>query len=229
MGCQRKHPLHTSLGSLLLSCGILLSSVGWIQLHKSHRRPSFIVQCAWFQAATQLSWLPVLISVAPPSLRRKASTGIMLQIIEAHPNWPVYADVFKHHLHGLHLDAQYGQTQLCRHNYAAERTGRRLLWSLVNHTVVTDPTNRQPGFDLPRYAWSLMNHFRTGQGPCRTNLHEWGLVQSSACDCGQRQTMNHIVDLCPLTKFEGGLNLLHKADDDAVIWLASTMTAALAK
>ena len=27
--------------------------------------------------------------------------------------------------------------------------------------------------------------------------------------------MNHIVDTCPLTKFEGGLNLLHKADDDA--------------
>jgi len=28
--------------------------------------------------------------------------------------------------------------------------------------------------------------------------------------------MNHIVDTCPLTKFEGGLNLLHEADDDAV-------------
>ena len=143
MGCQRKHPLHTSLGSLLLSCGILLSSVGWIQLHKSHRRPSFIVQCAWFQAATQLSWLPVLISVAPPSLRRKASTGIMLQIIEAHPNWPVYADVFKHHLHGLHLDAQYGQTQLCRHNYAAERglvVGFCGHWSttLLLPTLLTD-------------------------------------------------------------------------------------------
>jgi len=33
----------------------------------------------------------------------------------------------------------------------------------------------------------------------------------------------------PLTKFEGGLNLLHEADDDAVIWLESTATAALAK
>jgi len=25
--------------------------------------------------------------------------------------------------------------------------------------------------------------------------------------------MNHIVDTCPLTNFEGGLNLLHEADD----------------
>ena len=41
--------------------------------------------------------------------------------------------------------------------------------------------------------------------------------------------MNHIVDAWPLTKFDGGLNLLHEAEDDAVIWLESTATAALAK
>ena len=33
--------------------------------------------------------------------------------------------------------------------------------------------------------------------------------------------MNHIVDTCPLTQFEGGLNQLHEADDDAVVWLES--------
>jgi len=41
--------------------------------------------------------------------------------------------------------------------------------------------------------------------------------------------MDHIVDTCPLTKFEGGLKLVHKADDDAVIWLESTATTALAE
>ena len=41
--------------------------------------------------------------------------------------------------------------------------------------------------------------------------------------------MNDIVDTCPLTKFEGGLNLLPEADDEAVIWLESTATEALAK
>jgi len=41
--------------------------------------------------------------------------------------------------------------------------------------------------------------------------------------------MNHIVDTCQLTKFEGGLNLLYETDDDAVTWLESTATAALAK
>jgi len=59
--------------------------------------------------------------------------------------------------------------------------------------------------------------------------------------------MNRIVDMCPLTKLEGGLNLLREADDhhhhhifvylkvdkrnsyDAVISLKSTATAAFAK
>ena len=101
--------------------------------------------------------------------------------------------------------------------------------SVVNDTFVTDPTFRQPGFDLPRHAWSLMNRFQTGQGPCHANLHKWGLAQSPSSDCGQRQTMNHVVDTCPLTKLEGELNVLHEVDDDAVIWLESTATAALAK
>ena len=41
--------------------------------------------------------------------------------------------------------------------------------------------------------------------------------------------MNHIVDTCPLTKLGGGLKLFYEADDDAVIWLDSTATTALAR
>ena len=118
----------------------------------------------------------------------------------------------------------------CR--YADTITQWREDWpsaSVVNHTIVTDPTIRRPDFDLRRHTWSLVNRFRTGQGPCRANLHKWGLAQSPSCDCGQRQTMNDIVDMCPSTKFQGGLSLLHEVDDDAVIWLESTETVALAK
>jgi len=59
------------------------------------------------------------------------------------------------------------------------------------------------------------NHFRTGQGLRHANMHKRGLAQSPSCDYGQRQTMNHIVDMCPLTKFEGRLNLLHEASGDS--------------
>ena len=88
--------------------------------------------------------------------------------------------------------------------------------TLLLPTLLSDSI-RQPDFGLPGHTWSLINRFRTGLGPCRANLHKWGLAQSPSCECGRRQTMNHIVDTCPLTKFEGGLNLLHEADDDAGI------------
>ena len=54
-------------------------------------------------------------------------------------------------------------------------------WSsafMIKHTSVTDPTIQQPGFDLPHHTWSLMNYFRTGQGPCHANLHKWGLART---------------------------------------------------
>ena len=72
------------------------------------------------------------------------------------------------HLHGLHLDAKYGQTTSVN-----TVTQWRADWSsasVVNHTIVTDLTIRQPDFDLPRRTWSPMNHFRSGQGPCHVNL-----------------------------------------------------------
>jgi len=47
----------------------------------------------------------------------------------------------------------------------------------------------------------------------RANLHKWGLAQSPSCDFrDRRQTMNHIVDTCTLTKFECGPNLLQEAE-----------------
>jgi len=107
--------------------------------------------------------------------------------------------------------------------------GERSSASVVTNTFVTNPTIRQSGFDLRHHTWSSMNRFRTGQGPCCANLEKWGLAQSPSCDYGQRQTMKHVFDMCPLTKFEGGPNLLHETDDDAVVWLESTATAALTK
>jgi len=42
---------------------------------------------------------------------------------------------------------------------------------------------------------------RTGQGPCRAILHKCGIAKSPTCNCGQQQTMSHIVNTCPLTEF----------------------------
>jgi len=60
---------------------------------------------------------------------------------------------------------------------------------------------------------------------------KWGLASSPLCDCGEKQTMEHIVDSCPLTKLDGSLLSLHEADDDddAISWLKMTAMKVLAK
>jgi len=74
--------------------------------------------------------------------------------------------------------------------------------------------------------WSLLNYFWTSQ---RLYLHRWALANSAACECRQQQTTNHTVDTCPLTTFEGGFQSLHNVDDDALNWLQTTATTALAR
>ena len=80
---------------------------------------------------------------------------------------------------------------------------------------------RLTGFDLHRRQWSLLNHFRTGRGHCNACHKKWGFTDSELCGCGEVQTMSHIVNSCPLTKFDGGLLHLHEADEVAVDWLTT--------
>jgi len=108
----------------------------------------------------------------------------MRQNIEAHANWLAYADVFEHPPPRL-----ASQRSIWSDMTSVDTITQWIEdWSsasVVNHTTVTGPTIRQPGFHLPRHTWSLMNRFHTGQGPCRANLHKLGLAQSPSCDCGQ--------------------------------------------
>ena len=89
-----------------------------------------------------------------------------------------------------------------------------------NKALVSHPTVRQPGFELTRRTWSLLNRFRTNTALCAANLQKWCLTSSDKCRCGERRTMIHIVESCPRAKFaDQGLILLHEADDNAVKWL----------
>jgi len=45
------------------------------------------------------------------------------------------------------------------------------------------------------------------------------LTDNEILDCGNIQTTSHIIDSCPMTKFDSGLQCLHTADKAAVDWL----------
>ena len=64
----------------------------------------------------------------------------MLQIIEVHPNWPVYADVFEHPAPRLASRCPIWSDMTSVDTRSGERTGRRLLWSttLLLPTLLSD-------------------------------------------------------------------------------------------
>ena len=94
--------------------------------------------------------------------------------------------------------------------------------TVVNSTLVVNPTIQLPGFDLHRRQWSLLNRFhRFRTGHFNVCHKKWGFTDNELCDCGEIQTMSHIVNSCPLTKFYGGLLRLHEADEAAVDWLTT--------
>ena len=81
---------------------------------------------------TQLSWLPVLSNVAPPSLRRKAATNV-LHIIEADPNWSVYANVFLASTSTACISTPNMTFCPSTKLHSGERTGRRFMCSTTHY------------------------------------------------------------------------------------------------
>jgi hypothetical protein len=158
---------------------------------------------------TPLPWLPVLANIEPPALRCKAATDKLLIKATTHEDWGLYDDITNPPTHRL--------------------SSRHPMWEDVLPQDITtrwcdewkvDPAIRQPGFDLPCRQWCPLNRFRTAQGQCRACLKRWGQATSDLFDCGEIQTMSHIVDACPLTKFDGGLQALREADKRAAEWLS---------
>jgi len=172
------------------------------------------------------AWVPPNLpwgdNAEPPVLRRKATTDKLVEKIVKHDSWPIQPDILSPPLlrltarKPLWLDLQPVDIKSrWRHNWKSAQ--------VVNSHLVCDPTIRQPGFDLPRQQWSLLNRFRTEQGHCGVCRRKWWLTDTDLCPCGETQTMSHTVESCPLTKLNGGLSRsrLHSADKDSVSWLTS--------
>ncbi|UYV62529.1 GMDS [Cordylochernes scorpioides] len=90
---------------------------------------------------------------------------------------------------------------------------------IPNKNLITSPSVKIPGFSLPRREWVLLNRFRTGQGRCAELMKLWGYTKDPNCACTVPQSMSHILDDCPLYKFNGGISNLHSVTPEALNWL----------
>lgn len=78
-------------------------------------------------------------------------------------------------------------------------------------------------FAFPCHMWSLLNSSWTGHGHCPVICTDAALPKPAVCERRQQWTLNHIVNVYVLTKFEGRLQLFHDAVDETI------MTTALLK
>ena len=136
--------------------------------------------------------LPVLSNIEPSALRRKAATDKLVEKIIKHDSWPIQPDILSPPLLPLTsrkplqpVDVKSGW----RHNWKSAQ--------VVNSHLVCDPTIRQPGFDVPRQQWSLLNRFHTEQGHCGACRRKWRLTDTDLCPCGETQSMSTLSNPVP--------------------------------
>ena len=162
--------------------------------------------------------LQILSNIAPPAIICTETTVKFFQNIQAKPHLPVYSDIFHHPTSRLQsrrpiwsIDTGSSTKELWRETREVDPT--------VNSFIIDDPTDLVPVYDLPRREWCLLNRFRSGTGRCAASLHQWSYTDSPLCICGDTQSMSHIVNDCPVNKFDGGLLELHTASGAAKEWL----------
>jgi len=90
--------------------------------------------------------------------------------------------------------------------------------SVVNQTVVPDPTIWPSGFDLPASCSPFWTNSRQSQ--CAVNLHKWWISSSDKCSRDQRQTMKHILESWSFTCVAPTTTFRISADDNR--YLAKT-------
>ena len=71
-----------------------------------------------------------------------------------------------------------------------------------------------PGADLNFHAFKSINRMRCMMGRSKANLCKWGYSEDDKCDCGNIQTMEHLL-LCPNNEFLCNFDDVLLANDNA--------------
>lgn len=175
--------------------------------------------------STPVPWLSVLSNIAPPSIRRTDHSSKLIVKVTRLDN--SLLSLFLKDDPGQRLKSRQPIQVLLSNFHSFDiRTEWKQFWdsaAVFNHELIDDPTVAPGGFNLQRRQWITLNRLRTGHGKCGHCLFKWGLVDSTACDCGAvDQTMAHLVLSCPLRRFSGTLFELSAATTERSIdWLTN--------
>lgn len=74
-----------------------------------------------------------------------------------------------------------------------------LQWAVSdvnNPHLIDDPTVELPGFLFHQRQWITINCIRIFHGRCAHPMHKWRIEDLPQCECGDLQTIKHIVNNC---------------------------------
>jgi len=60
-----------------------------------------------------------------------------------------------------------------------------------------------------------------GHGRGYNLLHKWDMLESFICACGDVQSICHIIEICPTTKFISEIEKQHKGSPIGMGWLTN--------
>jgi len=172
---------------------------------------------------TEVEWLSVLSNIAPINILREEAAMRECKKIHLNPELPIYNDLSTAPVN-LRLKSRSPFWPFFRNsnNFPELKSRWKDWWSagtVHNKDLVSDPTTEVPGYDLPRRLWLRLNRIRTGQGCCAFLLHRWNAIDSPLCQCGEVQTMKHLVEECSIHRFQGNIRDIHTGTADAMNWL----------
>ncbi|KAF0721713.1 Uncharacterized protein FWK35_00024114 [Aphis craccivora] len=188
-----------------------------VQLNHSMRIISGTVK------STPIEWLPVLCNILPPHIRRKKAACREWSKYLSNTSLPLNQDTSNHNLRLKSRKPAYLNTTRLIDNLYDGMDEWRLEWqnSIIDkYSLIRSLDSPVPGQQLARHEWVTLNRLRIGHGRSGEMLHKLKMRDSPGCDCDHPlQFISHIISDCPLRAFNGTVEELHYATDNAVKWI----------
>lgn len=220
--CLRTSALALVFSSAEYCCSVWINSAHAtkvdVQLNSTLRMISGTVR------STPTLWLPALCDILPAEIRRKKALLREYQKIQSNERLPLHRDLqvpFVHRLKSRNPPLVLAK-DLLNDNFDPNQSWTE-LWRDKGYFSPLFDINHQRGdeFKLQRRIWCNLNRLRTGHGRCNFMMHKWRLASSPNCICGDvPQTMNHILQECPILAFQtGSIDDILSLNTSAIDWL----------
>lgn len=218
--------LRTAALSLVYSCAEYCSPV-WLNSAHTQLIDSQLNTTMRFITGTlkptPIRFLPVLSHIEPPMLRR--SKALLKEYNKITDNQHFQVNDILADLRRMRLVSR-NPSLITAENLLRDNFNSNLTWrneweaaSIQDLVQITNPTVFPPGYNLPRKLWKSLNRIRCGVGRSQNSLFQWGYSNHPFCDCGEIQTINHILLHCENRKYNGELEDVYNVSDDFLVWL----------